>query len=38
MGFTLTVDLSLPRYTTTIVSSSVSHVSKYLTFNEGKVA
>lgn len=33
MGFTLTQDLSLARYTATIVSSSVS---KYLTFNEGK--
>lgn len=34
VGFTLTQNLSLARYTTTIVASSVS---KYLTFNEGKV-
>lgn len=37
VGFTLSQDLSLARYTTTIVSSSVSSVSKHLTFNEGKV-
>lgn len=37
MGFTLTQDLDLARYTTTILSSSVSCVSKYLTSSEGKV-